>query len=208
MFSAGRSADAIAKSVRHRKISRIWHMTRISKLESILTNGGLLSRARMDVRGIPYQMSSWGSAAKANDLRDYICCSFVPPWGMSRNQRGTLVLVQLQESLLWRKGTLFSPGWSSSNSISVDALLSNDSGENFDSMFEHFKADIPSPRTAEILVLNEVPLTYFLPIMYVYNEDARKLAVDQIDNINLPSGKAATDAFRFEINSYHFRGNL
>ena len=83
MFTAGEDADALERSVRRRRISQIWHMTRINHLRSILTNRGLLSRARMDERGIPYQMSGWGSTGKADDMKDYICCSLVPPWGMS-----------------------------------------------------------------------------------------------------------------------------
>ena len=90
----GKDADAIERSVRRRQISCIWHMTRINQLRSILANGGLLSRARMNKKGIAYQMSGWGSIAKAVDLKDYICCSLVPPWGMSRNQRDRKVLIK------------------------------------------------------------------------------------------------------------------
>ena len=207
MFTAGEDADALERSVRRRRISQIWHMTRINHLRSILTNRGLLSRARMDERGIPYQMSGWGSTGKADDMKDYICCSLVPPWGMSRNQRDGKVLIQLQARLLWRKGTLFSPRWSSSNSISLDAILRNNTGETFDSMFENTTTDIPRPRSAEILVPKDVPLSCFLPSMYVYNEDARGRAIDHIENIYLPNGKTATEAFNFNISSYHFRGN-
>ena len=119
----------------------------------------------------------------------------------------TKVLIQLQARLLWRKGTLFSPRWSSSNSISLDAILRNNTGETFDSMFENTTTDIPRPRSAEILVPKDVPLSCFLPSMYVYNEDARGRAIDHIENIYLPNGKTATEAFNFNISSYHFRGN-
>jgi hypothetical protein len=60
VFVPGLDATALQTSVQRRRISRLWHLSRLSLVSSIFSNGGLLSRARMDASGIPYEMSSLG----------------------------------------------------------------------------------------------------------------------------------------------------
>ncbi len=206
-FRLGANASQIQASVRRRGIEPLRHLGRVDQLRSIFTFGGLLSRAKMDEEGIAYRMSGWGAEGKAEEMKDYICCSLRPPWGMSWQYPDSKVLILLQRCLLWREGTLFSPTWSSHNSVTLQLLLKNNTAEVFDSMFANRTSSFPSPAPGEILIPHSIELTYFVPQMYFHSENSKASALDSLEGVSLPDGRAVSEAFRFEVSPYQFRGN-
>lgn len=105
-FVPSQDSTLIQQSIRRRGISRVWHLSRVTQLKDIFSTGALLSRAEMNRLGILYGMSGWGSDAKAEELKDFICCSIVFPWGMSKEEPETKALVPLDPVVLLREGTL------------------------------------------------------------------------------------------------------
>ena len=68
----GAHAIQLEASVRRRRITRLWHVSRLSSLASIFGCGAILSRRRMDALGIAYEMSTWGTYGKDEEMADYI----------------------------------------------------------------------------------------------------------------------------------------
>ena len=194
-------------SAQRRRIQRLWHLGRLDQLKSVFTSGGLFSRAIMDSAGIDYVSSSWGAEGKAEQFKDYICCSLVPPWGMSRNDPDQKVLIQLQPRLLWRKDTLFSPQWSSHNDVTLCKLISNSNAEVFDSMFDNRETAFPSPPPGEILMAHSIDCCYFLPYMLFHSEHAKARAIETVGNLSLTNGASIEETFTFSVHPYSFRGN-
>ncbi len=205
-FERSADADAIESIVRRRRIQRLWHLSRVDHLKSIFSKRGLLSRAKMDQAGIAYDMSSWGAAGKDEELKDYICCSLASPWGMARHDSDSKVLLQLQPSLLWRDGTLFSPDWSSHNEITLSSLLRNNTARVFDSMFQNSTTDFPSPAPGEILIPHSIDLAYFIPLMFFHSEQSKDYALNELWGVNLPDGRAVTESYRLLVGANQFRG--
>ncbi len=206
-FRRAADADAIESIVRRRRIQRLWHLSRVDHLKSIFSMRGLLSRAEMDQAGIAYDMSSWGAVGKDEELKDYICCSLVSPWGMSRQDSDSKVLLQLQPRLLWREGTLFSPDWSSHNYISLPDLLRNNSARVFDSMFQNPTTGFPSPPPGEVLIPHSIDLAYFIPLVFFHSEESKGRALDELNGVIMPDGRAAIESYRLVVSPYQFRGN-
>ena len=152
-------------------------------------------------------MSGWGAVGKAKNMEDYICCSLVPQWGMSRHDPDDKVLIQLQPRLLWREGTLFSPNWSSYNYITLQKLLSNNTAESFDSMFDNPTTAFPSPHSVEILVPNGIGVSEFLPLMFFHSIESKEHALTELKDTILPDGKTVAETFRFIDSPHQFRGN-
>lgn len=103
-------AQAILASIERRGLREVWHLTWLSQLPQIFELGGLLSRTELDVLGVTYEPSSWGSPQKADEMKPYVCGSIVPPWGMSRNQSERKALISMEPLILCKLGTLFSGG--------------------------------------------------------------------------------------------------
>ena len=207
MPKAVADAEAIRSSVERRQISTLWHVSRLSQLKSIFESGGLQSRAKMDASSIDYQESSWGTYGKAEEMKDYICCALVRPWGMSRQNPEDKVLIRCHPSLLWRTGTLFSPHWSSANDITLAKLLKRNPVEAFESLFDNPTTNFPSPHSAEVLIPNSISTKYFLPYLDFYDDESRLRALDEIGHIRFSNGKRLHRIFRFSTNPYNFRGN-
>lgn len=190
-------AQAIENSVGQRHISCIWHLTWLGQLPSILRLGGLLSRRQMDSVGIPYGISGWGSGEKAEEMKDYICCSVIPPWGMAHKDSETRALITLRPRLLWREGTLFCGKWSSWADVSLTELLTNNPVMQFDLMFPNENSNFPSPPPGEVLLPHGIPLGEFLQCIYLFNDAAREEALLNCGQIVLPIGDVVEKRFMF-----------
>lgn len=202
----GQHSTLIQQSIQHRGIRRVWHLSRVNQLKDIFSTGALLSRAEMDRLGIPYGMSGWGSDAKAEELKDYICCSIVCPWGMSKEEPETKALIPLDPIILLRKGSLFCGTWSSFNEVSLSDLLGNCTVESFDLMFENITSSFPAPPPGEFLVPNCIPISEFHPRIYFYDEEAQQQAIQSCNGVILPPGDTMEGLFKFVIDKYNFRG--
>lgn len=205
-FVPGPDAHAIHQSIERRRISWVWHLTRLAQLPDIFSVGALLSRAEMDRLGISYGMSGWGNDAKDEELKDFICCSVVCPWGMSKEEPETKALIPLDPRVMLRDGVLFCGMWSSFGEVSLSELLNNCTVEAFDLMFENIQSPFPAPPPGEFLVRKCVPLSEFLPRIYLYDDDTRERAIKSCGNINLPKSSNVQSTFRFIADRYSFRG--
>lgn len=194
------------QSIQRRGIRKVWHLTYLNQLPNIFRAGGLLSRTQMDKLSIPYGMSGWGNEAKGQELRDYICCSVVCPWGMSKEQPETKALISLHPRVLLRNGVLFCGTWSSFNEVSLQTLLKNSSVEAFNLMFENPTSSFPAPPPGEFLVPNSVPISEFLSHIYFYDDATMKKAIELCGKILLPSGNNVISIFKFVVDRYCFRG--
>ncbi len=176
-------------------------------MPAIFQVGALLSRSQMEGLGISYGMSSWGNPVKEREMRDYICCSILRPWGMSGQDPETRALITLQPRTLCRNGTLFSGRWSSFNEITLEALRREGTDlQAFEIMFPTRDSNFPSPAPGEFLVPDCVPLAEFLPRLYVYSEAARQKVADECRGIILPSGRSVVDYFQVIVSKYDFGG--
>ncbi len=158
--------------------------------------------------GIQYEMSGWGTSGKAEEMEGYICCSLVCPWGMSRHEPDKKVLITLQPRLIWRKGTLFSPDWSSSNSITIGRLRENYTARTFDSLFDNPTTNFPTPPAVEILVPDCVPIGEFLPVLYFHSNASKDQAARNTSHLRFSNGNRVAETFDFQVNPYNFRGNM
>jgi hypothetical protein len=206
-FVPSQHSNSIQQSVQRRGISRVWHLTRVTQLKNIFGRGALLSRAEMDRLGIPYGMSGWGNDAKAEELKDYICCSIICPWGMSKEEPETKALISLDPMVLLREGSLFCGTWSSFGDISIKSLLGNCTIEAFDLMFENTTSPFPAPSPGEFLVPNCIPVSEFHPRIYFYDEQVKQQAIQSCGSILLPSGNIVQMVFQFVVDRYRFRGS-
>lgn len=203
-FVPGPDAQAIENSVGQRSTSCIWHLTWLSQLVGILRLGGLLSRRRLDSLGIPYGMSGWGSEEKAEEMKDYICCSVKPPWGMAKNKSEAKALIPLQRHLLWWKGTLFCGKWSSFGDVSFSQLLNNHTVKEFDLMFQNKYTNYPSPAPGEVLIPEYVSADEFLQCIYFFNDGSREQGLRTCSGIVLPNGVTVENRFRFVVEPARF----
>ena len=190
-----------------RRIRQVWHLTRLAQLSEVLRAGGLLSRSRMDALGILYGMSGWGSTQKSEEMKDYICCSVVRPWGMSSQDPDSKVLITMQPRLLWRDGTLFSGRWSSFGDISLATLLNNKDLAAFDIMFPNETSSIPAPAPGEFLVPDCIPLSEFFPNIYFHSQTAQNEAMESCRGVVLTDGANVADKFRLIVSPWDFRGS-
>ena len=156
--------------------------------------------------GIPYGSSGWGSDAKADELKDFICCSVIFPWGMSKEESETKALIPLDPKVMLRNGVFFCGMWSSFNDVSISELLNNDTVEAFDLMFGNVESSFPAPPPGEFLVRKCIPVSEFHQRIYVYDDDTKKQAVQSCGKISLPSGSNVGSSFQFTVNKYCVRG--
>lgn len=199
-FRPGQHSSQIKQRIQRRGISRVWHLSRVTQLVDIFRAGALLSRAEMDRLGIPYGMSGWGNVAKAEELKDYICCSIVCPWGMSKEEPETKSLISLNPEVLLRDGSIFCGTWSSFGHISIEKLLGNCTVEAFDLMFQNMTSPFPAPPPGEFLVPKCIPVSEFHPWIYFYDEQVKQQAIKSF-------GGTIQAGFQFIVNKYYFRGN-
>lgn len=170
-FTPGHDAQRIRASVERREIKGIYHYTAITNLPSIIREEGLLSRAEMDARGIVYVGHGWGRPGKEQELEDYVCCSFVPHWGMLRKETEPQGVLELSPDLIWRKGTIFCPDNSASNEFNLDMLRDNNTVETFDAMFNSPDISFPTPYQCEVLGYREISLKHLRAIHFRTTEE-------------------------------------
>lgn len=205
-FYPSPGSNEIGRSILRRGISVVFHLTRIEQLPSIFRTGALLSRAKMDVLGVSYGLSGWGSAEKEEELKDYICCSIISPWGMARVESAEKALLALKPRVLLREGTLFSGRWSSYGDVSLETLSGSTDVAAFDLLFDNPDTGFPTPAPGEFLVRDCIPLNEFRPYLYVFSE-ASKLSIMQLcEGIYLPTGEDPSRLFKFLVNTYRFGG--
>jgi len=171
VFTPGHDAQRIQASVQRREVKAIYHYTAITNLPSILREGGLLSRDQMNAKGILYLGHGWGRPGKEQELEDYICCGFVPHWGMLRKEREPQAVLELTPDLIWRHGTIFCPGNSASNEFNLEMLRDMNTVEAFDAMFDNPDTSFPIPYQCEVMVYRKIPLGHLRATHFQTTED-------------------------------------
>lgn len=207
MFVPGPDASALEESVNRRRIRQIYHASRIDSLSSIFVNGGLLSRATMDSMGVTYEMNSWGTYEKEEEMAEYICCSLIPPWGMANQDPDSKVVLALNPRLIWRQGTVFAPEWSSDNRVVVSELKTRYTIQAFDSLFDNPTGNWPSPYSVEIVVPDKIPIIEFLPRMYFHSKESRDDAREKCGHLPHGEDSNVQDLIRFTVDRRKFRGS-
>lgn len=205
-FHPSPDSSEIARSILRRGISVVFHLTKIEQLPSIFRTGALLSRAKMDVLGVSYGMSGWGSTGKEEELKDYICCSIISPWGMARVEPEEKALLALKPRVLLREGTLFSGRWSSHGDVSLETLSESTDVAAFDLLFDNPGTGFPTPDPGEFLVRDCIPINEFRPYLYVYSEESRLRIVQLCEGIQILTGEDPSRLFKFLVNTRRFGG--
>lgn len=161
IFLPSADATAIEASVRRRGIREIYHFTRLEHVPSIFGNAGLHPRTELRARGVEFNddPSRWSNdLRKAKELSGYLATSIARPWGMMRDEPDCVVF-SLNPRLLWRDGSAFIGGWSSSNEIrGVADLHSRERVEQFDAMFDNPNSGWPAPLPGEVLIRGSIAL--------------------------------------------------
>jgi hypothetical protein len=184
------SADAarLRASVERRGIIRLYHYTASINLRSILAHGAVYSRAQMNARGIAFTGHGWGRAGKDEELSDYICCSFVPHWGMISRETETQAVLAFRADLVWRAGTLFCPGNSASNEFDINTLTADTTVNAFDALFDNPNGSWPRPYQCEVLVRDEIPLDSLIRVNFQSVAD-QEAALEQVKHLRVPAGQ-------------------
>lgn len=177
--------DAIAESLKRRRVTKVCHMTLCSRLPNIFRYGGLLSYSERQRFGIDEgdQEHFWGNDGdldKKNALASFVLCAFMPPWWMCQAHNEELALLTLDaEATCCADGALFCPENSAKGAYPVHDILASTGVSSFDECF-------PNPETyqalhAEILVPTRVPITAFRDLIFC-DEEAREYWLPKVKN--------------------------
>ncbi len=159
MTRSSEDTRRIQDSIRRRGITSLFHYTRVSSLPSIFTADALLSRSQMDTMSMSYTGHTWGYNGKEVEFADYICCGFLPHWGMMGKESELLCVFELKADLIWHEGTLFCPDNSALNDYTLDHLQAHNTADDFDEMFPDQTTYRTRSWQAEILVYHRIPLS-------------------------------------------------
>lgn len=193
----------IAASVDRRGIRCLYHFTRIAALPSILRTGGIMCRALLEANGISFVGHGWGRAGKDEEFADYICCGFLPPWGMMHREADPICVVEVSASLISRPGTLFCPDNSAFNHFTLEGLKAASDAASFDAMFPNQTTYKTSSHQAEVLVHRSIPLTDFR-VIHFRSDPERKAALAQLHGIRIPASQRAALPLNFKVTPEHF----
>jgi hypothetical protein len=150
--------DKFQKIISRRKIAIFYHYTPIKNLPQILAAQGVYSRHQARLRNIvPAEIHGWGD--KYRELQDYICLSFHPPTWLLEKSKEPLLALAINPQVVSYQGTIFS--WRSSASIEVDAVVlkSQNTADEFDTLFPDEDGNIPKNPLSEILIEDFIPLS-------------------------------------------------
>lgn len=125
----------------------------------------LSERKRQEIAE-PAHHHYWGAPTRKDELAEYVCCAFMPPWGMCQEHREEFALLVLEaEAVCTQEGTLFCPTNSAKSQYSVEDIRSMSKIEGLDACFPNSETYQAYPE-AEVLVWGTVPLFRLLGIVF------------------------------------------
>ena len=161
-FEEAAEAAEIRASAQRRRLESVRHYSPLSQVASVLDHGGIHPRRWLRALGVTFNddWRRWASTReKSEELVDYTAVSVISPWGMMKDDPDCVVFA-IAKRQLWRKGTAFIGGWSSTRDIRGRADVEAREGvEAFDSMFDNPSSNWPAPIPGEILVRGSIPLS-------------------------------------------------
>ena len=173
--------DELRKIVEAHGTWGVWHYTLAAYLPSIFKEGGILPRSELEARGVAYfDGHYWGSTGKENELADFVCCSFLPSWGMMTTESSDLALIQLDRSVIWSSGTCFCPGNVARNAFPASDIKKWTEPEHLEKLY--VSAGYVTVAQAELLVGGGIPLSYFRELVF-WDQSSRDDAVGQIEAV-------------------------
>ena len=198
-FEEAAEAAEIRASAQRRRLESVRHYSPLSQVASVLDHGGIHPRRWLRALGVTFNddWRRWASTReKSEELVDYTAVSVISPWGMMKDDPDCVVFA-IAKRQLWRKGTAFIGGWSSTRDIRGRADVEAREGvEAFDSMFDNPSSNWPAPIPGEILVRGSIPLSD-CGLVYVRSQEhlAQLRAAVRESGINYrgPSMKARID---------------
>jgi hypothetical protein len=155
--------DNFLKVISHRKIIAFYHYTPLKNLPQILNASGIYSRHQARLRDIkPAEIHGWGD--KWKELEDYICLSLVKPTWLLEKSKEPFIALAIKPEVAGYKGTVFSNRSSASIQVDAGILKSQETLDEFDSLFKDEPGNIPRYPLSEILVEDFIPLRDVLAI--------------------------------------------
>ena len=119
----------------------------------------------MELREIrPVLYHGWGK--KWKELDDFICLSIVPPKGMIDRTKEAQVALGICPSIIGYSQSYFSPINSAKENIAIDEILSLDSANAFESLFQYEDGMKLRNDYTEILVKDYIPVSDIRTIYY------------------------------------------
>jgi ssDNA thymidine ADP-ribosyltransferase, DarT len=134
--------------------------------------GAILSLSERRRRGIaePANKHYWGAAGRKEEFSSYVCCGFLPPWGMLKQHGEEFAILALEaEAICTQNGTLFCPTNSAKLDYTVEEILGRSEIDAFDACFVNRETRQVYPQ-AEILVPRVVPLFHVHGIVFCDQE--------------------------------------
>lgn len=148
--------DYVAALRRH-GIRRLLHYTPIGNLDSILEQGGLLSRREQQLRKLPPGTAhGWGE--KWRPLEDYVCLSLEPPLGLLRQEKRPMAALVVRPEAAALRGTLFCPMNSARSWIGEEEIRSRCDLESFEDLFREAHSPVLKNRESEMLIRGSLGL--------------------------------------------------
>lgn len=165
------------KKLETHNISKLYHFTDRSNIESIIRNGGLYSWADCEDRNIVISKPGGSDQSRFLDkkysLHHYARVSFTPEHpmmyvAMSDGRISNPVILEIDPSVIYLKDTKFSDRNAAKDGAKVGESLNDFKSIHFESVKarNHFDLDTDEQMyyQAEVLVKNHIPLKYILNI--------------------------------------------
>ncbi|MGN7437588.1 MAG: DarT ssDNA thymidine ADP-ribosyltransferase family protein [Alcanivorax sp.] len=197
-----------------REIKTILHFTRLSNLDSILSEG-IVSRAILESRS---QVPTFNDQYRIDGHREAICCSISFPnykmlWGLrQQNPNEEWVILALKKEILWEKDCAFCIENAASNNVTNISIEDRKGLNAFNQMFEEIdgKPDrntlgipdkYPTNPQAEVLVFDTIETDYILGV-FCQSQTRANILKQQYTDFHFKVGRSA---FRARTDYRHWQ---
>lgn len=165
-------------AVKSKKIEHVWHFTRLSNLDGILSHG-LINRQSILASGLP---SEFNDDYRFDAQEDSICCSLGHPnYKMfyrlrQENPDSEWVVIVLKPSILWKKDCAFCVTNAASNEVTCIPVDHRKGTVAFHALFNEvvgkpprselgISDNCPTDPQAEVLVFGNVETKYIIGVV-------------------------------------------
>lgn len=165
-------------AVKGKEIEHVWHFTRLSNLDGILSNG-LINRQSILESGLP---SEFNDDYRLDRHEDSICCSLGHPnYKMfyrlrQENPDSEWVVIVLKPSILWKKNCAFCVTNAASNEVTCIPVEQRKGVAAFHQLFNEafgkplrselgISDSCPTDPQAEVLVFGNIETKYIIGVV-------------------------------------------
>jgi hypothetical protein len=161
--------------------TQVFHWTPASQLPSILEHG-VLCRAELESRGIPYIEHGYGRTGKEVDFARHVCVSFHPQKGMMKSETGVLAVIVIESEVVIIEGSFYCPQNTAKSEYEFDELMNNSTIDHLDELFEGPNEWRLIDWQAEVWIPDGIAVDHFREIWF-RNKDERDEAVNACSGI-------------------------